>query len=221
MRVDFNLNEIDHHVLKFIVGITAIVLANLTVFLSGEALASISEAYHTGGWARDFFVGLLFAISAFLSAYNGSSVLEMLLSKVAAAAALLVALFPCECGTGTELVPYLHYIAAAIMFVILACFCVIFYRRARAKGHREAVWRSYLYALCGVIIIIAMAVLAFDHIAGRPIGSKLTRLIFYGERAGLVAFGVSWLVASRALPLITAPSERISIVPISSDKTAR
>ena len=57
MKVDFNLNEIDHHVLKFIVGITAIVLANLTMLLSRQDLKSISEAYHTGGSARDVLVG--------------------------------------------------------------------------------------------------------------------------------------------------------------------
>lgn len=215
MRADFKLNEIDHHVLKFIVGITAIVLGNLSVFLSREALTSISAAYHTRGSARDVFVGLLFAISAFLTAYNGSSLTEMLLSKVAAAAALCVSVFPCECGTGTEIVPYVHYIAAAIMFVVLACFCVIFFRRARAKGHTEARWRSYLYAACGTIIVVSIALLAFDHFAGEPISSKVPRLVFYGERAGLVSFGVSWLVASRALPFITAPEERIPIIPVS------
>ena len=48
MKVDFKLNEIDHHVLKFIVGLPAIALDNLTVFLSREALTSISAAHHTG-----------------------------------------------------------------------------------------------------------------------------------------------------------------------------
>ena len=141
----------------------------------------------------------------------------MLLSKTAAGAALAVSLFPCECGTGNEIIPYVHYIAASIMFVVLACFCVIFFRTARAKGHREARWRSYLYAVCGATIILSIAVLAYDHFAGEPISSRIPRLIFYGERAGLVDFGVSWLVSSRALPFITAPEERVSIVPVSAN----
>ena len=182
--------------------------------LSRQDLKSISEAYHTGGSARDVLVGLLFAIAAFLTAYNGSSVIEMVLSKVASAAALGVSLFPCDCGTGQEIVPYVHYVSAAIMFIVLACFCVIFYRRAQAKGHREARWRSHLYAACGAVIIISMAVLAIDYFGGEPISSRIPRLIFYGERAGLVAFGASWLVASRAIPFITAPEERIKILPL-------
>ncbi len=62
-----------------------------------------------------------------------------------------------------------------------------------------------------------IAVLAIDHFAGEPIGSKVPGLTFYGERAGLVAFGISWLVASRVLPVITASGERISILPISQE----
>ena len=63
---------------------------------------------------------------------------------------------------------------------------------------------------------MVIAVLAIDHFAGEPIGSKIPRLTFYGEGAGLVAFGISLLVASRALPFITAPRERISMLPISA-----
>jgi peptidoglycan biosynthesis protein MviN/MurJ (putative lipid II flippase) len=140
----------------------------------------------------------------------------MLLSKVAALAALGVALFPCGCGTHEEIVPYVHYISAAAMFIVLACLCGIFFKRARLKGHREAKWRSYIYAVCGITIVIVIAVLAIDHFAGDPISSRIPRLTFYGERAGLVAFGISWLVASRALPFITAPRERVSVLPISA-----
>lgn len=184
------------------------------MLLSGQPLASISDAYHQGGWARDVLVGILFAIASFLVAYNGESSTEMLLSKVAAVSALGVALFPCECGTGEELLPYVHYVSAAVLFVVLAWFCLIFFRRARRKGHREALWRSWLYGLCCAVIVAVLLVLALDHFAGNPIGSRLPRLVFYGEQAALIAFGVSWLVASRVLPGITDPRERISVLPV-------
>lgn len=215
MKVTFKPNEIDHHILKFIVGVAAIFLASLTVFLSGAPLPSISAAYHEGHWARDFLVGVLFAIGAFLVAFNGSSATEMVLSKLAALAALGVALFPCECDRGDEILPYVHYVSAAVLFIVLAGFCLIFYKRARAKGHREAIWRSYLYALCGGTIILVLVVLAFDHFAGQPISTRVSRLVFHGEQAGLIAFGLSWLVASRVFPGITAPGERISVMPLS------
>lgn len=215
MKLSFKPKEIDDHILKLIVGLIALTLGNLTAFLSADAIQSISAAYYEKGWASDFFIGFLFAISSFLFAYNGDSSLEMLLSKVAALAALGVALFPCHCVPSDPGSAYVHFTSAAVMFIVLACFCGIFFSRARAKGHREAKWRSYVYAICGITIIIVIVVLAFNDFAHDPISSKFPRLTFYGERTALVAFGISWLVASRVLPVITAPRERISILPIS------
>jgi hypothetical protein len=216
MKPSFKLHEIDHHILKLIVGLIALMLANVTAYFSIEPLQSISASYHEGGWPRDFLVGSLFAISSFLFAYNGETLREMVLSKIAAVSALGVALFPCDCGTGNEIIRYVHYGSAAAMFIVLACFCWIFYGRALAKGHREAAWRSYIYAICGIAILAAVAVLALDFFTSEAISAKIPRLIFYGERAGLVAFGVSWLVASRVLPVITAKGERISVLPVSA-----
>lgn len=214
MQVTFTRHEIDHHVLKLIVGIIALSLASLTEFLSTSAIDSISAAYHEGGMARDFLVGFLFAISAFLLAYNGETTPEMVLAKFAAVAAIGVAIFPCGCGGHEETIPYVHYASAVIMFAVLACYCVIFFRRARAKGGREAVWRSRIYAACGIAIVLSMAVLLLDFFAGGFISSRVQRLIFHGERTALIAFGISWLVASRALPFITARYERVPILPV-------
>lgn len=216
MRLSFKQHEIDHHVLKLIVGVIALSLASITEFLSTNSIDSISASYHEGGWARDFLVGCLFAISAFLFAYNGEEAAEMVLSKIAGVAALGVALFPCRCGVHDEILPYVHYAAAAVMFVVLACLCWFFYKRARAKGHREAKWRSWVYAACGIAIMLVVAVLGLDFFTGEALSAKCDRLVFYGERAGLVAFGISWLVASRVLPVITAKGERVSLLPISA-----
>lgn len=164
--------------------------------------------------ARDFFVGLLFAISAFFFAYNGETTLEMVLAKVAAVAAIVVAIIPCGCEIKAAIFPFVHYTFAAIMFGVLACYCVIFYRRAREKGNRQAAWRAHIYALCGFAIVLSIAVLALDFVAGGLIKSKVERLVFYGERTALVAFGISWLVASRAIPFITADYERVRVLPV-------
>lgn len=213
MALAFEKHEIDHHVLKLIVGLIALTLANLAAFFAPAPIASISDSYHAGGWARDIFVGFLFAIAAFLLAYNGESTLEALLSKAAALAALGVAMFPCRCGEREEILPYVHYVSAALMFLILAAFCVVFYRRARAKQRRQADWRAWIYAGCGAIIAAAVLVLGFDGLSGGSLSASWPRLTFYGERAGLIAFGVSWLVASRVLPGITAPDARIRLLP--------
>lgn len=216
MKASFKLKQIDDHVLKLIVGLVALSLASLTAWLSHDRIGSISASYYEDGWARDFFIGFLFAISSFLFAYNGDGAGEMILSKIAALAALGIVLFPCRCGQPSDLTTYVHFTLAAIMFVVLAGFCGIFYKRAQVKGHRQAKWRSYIYAACAMTIILVIAVLGIDGFTGQHLGSKLPRLTFYGESAGLSAFGISWLVASRVIPLITAPHERVSLLPVSS-----
>lgn len=202
--------EIDHRTLKLLVGLIALTLANLTALFASKSLTSISASYYEAGWSQSIFIGFLFAIAAFLLAYNGLSRSEMLLSKVAAAAALGVALFPCDCDGHAELVPHVHFGSAAVMFLVLAYFCYVFYRRARAKGHVEANRRAAVYALCGVAILASIAALVIDTLAGGVLSARVPRLVFYCERTGLVAFGVSWLTASRILPVLTSRNERFS-----------
>ncbi|MAG94015.1 MAG: hypothetical protein CMJ48_09725 [Planctomycetaceae bacterium] len=202
--------EIDHRTIKLLVGVIAISLANLTSFFAEAPLQSISASYCEDGWSRDIFVGFLFAISAFLLAYNGKAKHEMVLSKVAALAAMGVAMFPSKCVGHEESIPYVHGISAAIMFVILAIFCYVFFRRAWDKGHPQARLRATIYAICGATIVASMLVLAIDRFSGGIISSRVSRLTFHGERAGLIAFGIAWLSASRVLPFITSKQERFS-----------
>ncbi|MEO7323211.1 MAG: hypothetical protein ABIW82_00110 [Dokdonella sp.] len=202
--------EIDHRTIKLIVGVIAISLASLTSLFASTPISSISDSYYEGGWSQSIFVGFLFAIAAFLLAYNGESRTEMLLSKLAAVAALGVALFPCGCGTHSEFIPYVHAISAATMFLILAYFCYMFFRRAKDKGHPQAKARAGIYAACGIAILLAILALALDNFFPASLSARIPRLRFYGEATGLVAFGISWLTASRVLPGITRKDERFS-----------
>lgn len=226
--------EIDHRTIKLIVGVVATSLAGLTRLFAGSTLPSISASYYEGGWSQTIFIGFLFAIAAFLLAYNGVSRAEMILSKVAAVAGLGIALFPCRpsilpdpqrapgvaglgialfpCRSDTyaELIPHVHGVSAAVMFLMLAYFCYGFYRRARAKGHAQANARATLYAVCGAAILISIIVLALDHVSGGVVSTRIPNLTYYGEATGLISFGISWLTASRSLPVLTHPGERFS-----------
>lgn len=202
--------EIDHRTIKLLVGLIALSLANLTSFFAGSSITSISASYHEGGWSQSIFVGFLFAIAAFLLAYNGLSTREMVLSKVAAVAALGVALFPCRCGNHDEIVPYVHAVSAATMFLILAYFCYLFFQRAFEKGYTQAKARGVIYVICGIVMLASILVLAIDAFSGGSLSAKVARLTFYGERAALMAFGISWLTASRVLPILTREDERFS-----------
>ena len=209
--------EIDHRTIKLLVGVIALTLSSLTSFFAGTPISSISAAYHVGGWAQSFFVGFLFAIAAFLLAYNGLSFREMVMSKIAALAAMGVALFPCRCEQQAAVLPYVHAAAATTMFVMLAGFCYVFFKRARQKGYPQANMRAAIYVLCGAAIVSAMLLLAIDALTGGAVKAALTslglngaRLTFYVEHTALIAFGISWLTASRVLPVITRPDERFS-----------
>jgi hypothetical protein len=202
--------EISHLTIKLVVGLIALSLANLTNLFAKSPLTSISASYYEGGWSQSIFIGFLFAIAAFLLAYNGFSRTDMLMSKLASVAALAVAMFPCQCDNHIEVVPYVHWISAATMFLILVYFCYSFYRRAREKGHTQANVRAVFYAVCGILIVLSILTLVFDKLFKGILSAKVPRLIFYAEWTGLVAFGISWLTASRVLPLITRKDERFS-----------
>jgi len=57
-----------------------------------------------------------------------------------------------------------------------------------------------------------MKLIVGDHLAGGSLSALDPRLTFHGEYASLVAFGISWLTASRMLPFITRNDERLSLL---------
>lgn len=209
--------EIDHRTLKLIVGVIAISLAGLTSYFAEHRITSISGSYYEGGWSQIILIGFLFAIAAFLLAYNGLSKREMVLSKVASVAALGVAIVPCHCPGHPELatfapeIPYVHSASATIMFLILAFFCLEFYRRAQAKGYVQADRRARIYAACGVLMVASIIVMAIDKLSGDALTARFDKLIFVGEGVALVSFGVSWLTASRILPGLARQEERLTL----------
>lgn len=224
-------SDIDQRTLKLLVGLIAIGLASLCTALSKEDIDSISAAYFEGGRARDFFVGSLFAVSAFLIAYNGASRWEKYLSKIGAIAAMGVALHPCHCVQTTSSDPvvlwrllsvqadalgrmsHVHYVAAAVLFLVLAEFCRIFHGRAKDKyqkdkTHKEARRRMKVYTGCGWLMIASLVVLALGEWI--PIVRSIPHRVFYGEQAGLFAFGLSWLTASKVIPGLASPQEELT-----------
>lgn len=202
--------EIDEYAIKFIVGAIALSLPWIEIGLTHGSITSISASFwEPAPWPRNFLVGFLFAIAAFLLAYNGDSEVQMWLAKIASLAALGVAMFPCGCDDpDREIIAHVHTVSAAVMFAVLAAFCYIFMRRARAKGHREARWRAAIYLACGIGMIVSFVLFALHSVSERD------ALIFWGETIGLVSFGVSWLTASRMLPVITQPQERQRLIAV-------
>ena len=59
------------------------------------------------------------------------------------------------------------------------------------------------------LMVIAYAVSYM--VAGDALDKAFPNYVFWLEALGLVSFGVSWLAASRTLPVITNPNERFRI----------
>jgi hypothetical protein len=202
--------EIDHRTIKLLVGVFAIALPLLVSWLAAPRdLASISESYHVLDWPRSIFVGFLFAVGAFLAAYNGRSKPEMVCAKVAAVSAFLIALFPCGCGGRDEIIRGVHYAAAAAMFVVLAFFCWKFYERAIGKIHEkpQARVRALVYAACGLVIVVSILCLAINGLLDGKLSQDHPTFVYWFETAGLLAFGISWLTASHVVPGMNAKDE--------------
>ncbi|MFG1496626.1 hypothetical protein ABMA57_08330 [Saccharospirillum sp. HFRX-1] len=210
--------EIDHHVLRLIVGLIALLLPLFVIVLTtGNPLGSISASYHDDGAARDVFVGSLFAMAAFLFAYNGDHARQSTLSKLAAVSAVCIALFPTAGVSAPDTlatwVGVVHYLAAAVLFAVLAYFCWSFSCTAKNKGgtYREAGIRSLIYRVClvgiGLAIVFMLAYLGFEEY----LDEHFPRYIFFFEWLGLLAFGIAWLVASRIIPVITHRDERLKL----------
>ena len=216
--------EIDHRTIKLLVGLIAFFLPILTDwFALPDKITSVSAAYFAGDWPRSIFTGFLFAIAAFLAAYNGRTRPEMFAAKAAAVAAFLIAMYPCACdGRTNEIIAGVHYVAAAVMFVVLAFFCWKFFLRAVDKARRDpqlrmqAHTRAAIYAICGAIIVVSIGTLALNLVVEMSVPGD--RFIFWYEAAALMAFGVSWFTASHIFPWINAPQERFS--PMRADNPA-
>lgn len=215
--------DIDHHTLRFLVGLMAFGLPTLTLFLhwylTGEWLTSISQSYHEDAWSRNIFVGFLFAISAFLMSYNGDPdyPIQKWLSKCASIAALGIAMFPCSCNkSNAEITPNIHYFSAAVMFMVLAMFCYYFFKSAKSKPTQESKYRVTIYLACLLAILLSVFLLILDAALTRfwpqfSIREIFKGLVFWGETVSLYAFAIAWLTASLSIPLITNKSEKVKL----------
>ena len=210
------MQQIDHRVIKLIVGLIAVSLAFFMQLASGDLLHSISESYHYR--ARDWFVGLLFAVAVLFLSFKGENRFERRLTILAGACAILVAVAPCECGRPTSVIAIFHFPAAAGVFAIMGYFCWRFRRTALSKIRKypEAKMRVKVYSICllGMLVCGLMAIVyAVAHfVAPKALDLAFPNYVFWLEAIGLVSFGTSWLAASRTIPGITNASERFHIL---------
>lgn len=165
---------------------------------------SISDYYYTP--MRDYYVGSLCAIAAFLVCSRGYDFLDELTGYLAGAFAFGVALFPSVAPYGgyTALqvdIGFVHTGFAALMFFVLAYMCIFLFRKSSPEKRltRRKLHRNRLYRFCGLVILACMAAMI-----GLTIDSSLraippSGLLFWWESLALAAFGIAWLTKGEGL----------------------
>ena len=198
MRIPFRNGIFDYRTLRLLIGAIAFTLPFLVTWIADKSLSSISASYHSG--ARDFFVGWMFVIGALMFAYNGHTKPQMGAAKIAALAAVCVALFPTACDTcEADRNATVHFVAAAVLFLILAYFCFGPFRQNVKGQPGKKGRRSKVYFACGAAILICLAT-ALLLKRFFPEFANATDALFWAETFALIAFGIAWIVAGKTIP---------------------
>lgn len=168
-----------------------LVIANTT--LQG----SMSEYYHTD--MRNAFVGVMWALGAFLYLYKGFSKLENYALNAAGILAIGVATFPMKappdsCATYTN--PILHGICAVTFFFCIAYVCI---KRSGdtlhlvPPAHRSRYLR--VYKMMGwLMILLPLAAAGILTLLNQPFGTKTGVVVLGIEWAGVWVFATYWLL---------------------------
>ena len=166
------------------------------VILGIELQKDISSYYHTS--MGSVFVGSLSAIAVLLFSYRGYPIRRMawweisdnVAANTAGIFALGVALVPVapeRASTYQEAVGRVHTACALGLFLMLAYFCLVLFKRTSVRVNVP------IYKVCGAVILLTIGWM-FVHRAIEPDVS-----IFVPETIAVIAFGVSWLVKGRTL----------------------
>ncbi len=174
---------------------------------------SISQYYHSG--MRDLFVGILAFVAIFLFSYRGYNNLDRISGIIAGLGALGVAFFPSlmfqlsgdclnKCVVSNDWKTIVHLISAFVFFITIALISIfLFTRTSNKEGYiitREKIIRNKVYRICGIIILVSLALIILYKILlmhKYPVIDNL-RPIFWLETIALIAFGISWLVKGEA-----------------------
>lgn len=160
---------------------------------------SMSAYYHASGTTqapmRNWFVGVLFAVGAFLYLYKGFSKAENIALNCAGIMAVGVAVFPMSWGCVDDCSQFSMHGFCAVSFFLSIAFVSI--RCASDTLHlvKDPAARKRFklsYTVTGIAMVVS-PVAAFLLTA---VLRQHDRIIFFVETAGIAAFAAYWLLKS-------------------------
>lgn len=210
---------LSYYAMRRAVGITALslpvvlALGSIVLALLGPEHAlphpllerSISDYYYTP--MRDYYVGSLWAIAAFLAYSRGYDLSDEIIGYLAGFFTIGVALFPPVnpqhyVYTALQVdIGFVHTTFAALQFLSFAYFCIFLFRKSspekpftRRKRHRNRV-----YGACGLIIVVCVVAMVSLTIDAIERSHRPSFLLFWCETLALAAFGVAWLTKGEGI----------------------
>jgi hypothetical protein len=166
---------------------------------------TVSDYYYTP--MRDYYVGALCAIGAFLVLSRGYDRLDEVTGYLAGAFAFGVAFFPAFNPRSARYTPldielgYIHTVFAASMFLVLAFICIFLFRKSspekpftRRKRHR-----NWIYGACGLAMILCMVLMVGLTVKAEFLRRHPSHWLFWCEALALAAFGVAWLTKGEGI----------------------
>lgn len=187
------------------------------VYHGGLEQGSISAFYGAyDGAMRNWFVGSLCAIGAFPILYKGFSFKEDMALNVAGAAAVLIAITPCDCWAESTLPQsWLHTIFAVVFFASMAyvCFtCALKTVDLLPQTDRERFRRAYfwigvaLVASPGTALILDTFLVQIQHALQTTHGSGF---VFAFEAVGVWVFALYWFTKTQEYKISSAENEAL------------
>jgi hypothetical protein len=202
-------NLFDYKTLRFLLGLIGLCLPFAVTLSSSTRLNSISAAYYTDG--KYILVGALVVVGILLFAYSGHSVADSRVSKFGSAAAIVSAISRPACiGCSEDISSQIHFISSAVLFLVLAYFCLVpFQMKTRGAGGKKG-RRSLIYRICGWTMLACIAGLGLANIFLSVGTINEYRLTYYGEATALIAFGIAFIVSSKMSRFIADEDELFS-----------
>jgi hypothetical protein len=173
-------------------------------------LGSSMSAYYgeNGGTLRNWLVGILWAVGAFLYLYKGFSVLENVLLNLAGAFAIGIAMAPCNCWRGAVGGSNkIHGVVAVSFFLAMAAVCLLCARETLSllptTAQQDAFKRRY--RIIGVVLLLSpLAAVAASYVLDQHPNYK-----FFIEAFGVWSFAYYWWTKSREFTITSAEKRAV------------
>jgi hypothetical protein len=173
-----------------------LMLGTSVLFREKAVLKTISLYYHSG--MRDVFVGSICSIALFLFFYKGYDKWDNRACNIAGFFAVGIALFPTARQGPQDWVGMVHFICAAVFFIILSGISMFLFTRAKPDPTKQKVARNKIYLICGLVMMTSLTgiLVCFGFF---KFEKSQSCFVFWAETVALIAFGVSWLTKGGTL----------------------